>query len=96
MTALILKKRATGLGFPKGPMAMADGSLLFVDIAKQTVNRVNAVVQVLVVTQLPEGRGGGGNHPVRPMRGRGAKDHLSDFHRNPSPSLPDPKRKRAS
>ncbi len=35
-----LEEVASGLGFPEGPVAMDDGSLLFVDIMKQTLMRL--------------------------------------------------------
>jgi len=31
---------ATGLSFPEGPVAMADGSIVLVEIERQTVSRV--------------------------------------------------------
>lgn len=40
MTELALEKVASGLGFPEGPVARPDGSLLFVDIRNQTLSRV--------------------------------------------------------
>lgn len=40
MTQLVLEKVASGLGFPEGPVAQPDGSLLFVDIRNQTLSRV--------------------------------------------------------
>lgn len=49
---------AEGLGFPEGPMAMADGSLLFVDIKDQTLSRLARGGQVEVVAPLPGGPNG--------------------------------------
>lgn len=48
---------ATGLRFPEGPVAMADGSILLVEIARGTLARVGADGSVTVVAQL----GGGPN-----------------------------------
>ena len=49
---------AEGLGFPEGPVAMADGSLLFVDIENETVSRVRPGGRVEVVAQIPGGPNG--------------------------------------
>ena len=54
---LVLEEIASGLGFPEGPVAMADGSVLFVDIKKQTLSRVGTDKKVKVVAKL----GGGPN-----------------------------------
>ena len=35
-----MKVIATGLQFPEGPIAMADGSLLVVEIARETLTRI--------------------------------------------------------
>lgn len=48
---------ATGLQFPEGPIAMADGSVVLVEIARQTLTRVGADGSVDVVADL----GGGPN-----------------------------------
>lgn len=56
--SLILEEVAAGLGFPEGPVAMADGSLLFVDIKNQTLARLDAGGKVGVVAELPGGPNG--------------------------------------
>jgi gluconolactonase len=48
---------ATGLSFPEGPVAMADGSIVLVEIERQTVSRVRPDGRVEVVAQM----GGGPN-----------------------------------
>ena len=48
---------ATGLRFPEGPIAMADGSVLLVEIARGTLSRVTRDGEVVVVAEL----GGGPN-----------------------------------
>ncbi len=48
---------ATGLQFPEGPVAMADGSVLIVEIRRQTVSRVTPDGNVTVVANT----GGGPN-----------------------------------
>ena len=53
-----LVKVASGLGFPEGPVAMADGSLLFVDILKQTLSRLHPNGQINTVASLPGGPNG--------------------------------------
>src|SRR3984957_13438442 len=52
-----LRVVATGLGFPEGPVAMRDGSVVLVEIERQTVSRVlpDGTVQVIACT------GGGPN-----------------------------------
>ena len=57
MTALDLTKSFKVGGFPEGPVAMADGSLLFVDIQGRTLSRLDPSGQVDVVASL----GGGPN-----------------------------------
>lgn len=58
MTALNLTKVAAGLGFPEGPVAMADGSLLFVDIERECLSRLDGTGKVTVVAKLPGGPNG--------------------------------------
>src|SRR5688572_3502840 len=48
---------ATGLRFPEGPVAMDDGSVILVEIARGTLTRVDADGKVEVVAEL----GGGPN-----------------------------------
>ena len=48
---------ATGLSFPEGPVAMADGSIVLVEIERQTVSRVHPDGRVEVVAHT----GGGPN-----------------------------------
>ena len=49
---------AEGLRFPEGPVAMRDGSLLFVEIQRQTVSRLSPDGKVSVVAQLEGGPNG--------------------------------------
>jgi gluconolactonase len=56
--ALSFETVAEGLGFPEGPVAMADGSLLFVEIEKQTLSRAGPGGRVEVVAQIPGGPNG--------------------------------------
>lgn len=55
---LTLQIVAEGLGFPEGPVAMADGSLLFVDIKDQTLSRLRTDGHVETVAALPGGPNG--------------------------------------
>ena len=48
---------ATGLRFPEGPVAMADGSVLLVEIERGTLTRVHADGRTDVVAET----GGGPN-----------------------------------
>ncbi len=56
--ALDLKEVASGLGFPEGPVAMADGTLLFVDIKNETLCRLGTDGTVSVVAHMPGGPNG--------------------------------------
>ena len=56
--SLDLEEVADGLGFPEGPVAMADGSLLFVDIKNETLSRVGLGGRVDVVAEIPGGPNG--------------------------------------
>jgi len=49
---------ASGLGFPEGPVAMKDGSVVFVDIDKETLCRVGSDKKVDVIAHLPGGPNG--------------------------------------
>ncbi len=53
-----MKIIATGLRFPEGPIAMRDGSVLLVEIERQTLTRVGLDGQVDVVAQIPGGPNG--------------------------------------
>lgn len=53
-----LLKVASGLGFPEGPVAMNDGSVLFVDIKDQLLRRLTADNSVVDVVELPGGPNG--------------------------------------
>ena len=52
-----IREVASGLQFPEGPVALADGSVLLVEIARGTLSRVTPDGRVQVVAQL----GGGPN-----------------------------------
>lgn len=52
-----IREIATGLQFPEGPVALSDGSVLLVEIARGSLSRVTPDGRVQVVTQL----GGGPN-----------------------------------
>lgn len=49
---------AEGLRFPEGPIAMPDGSVLLVEIERQTLSRVMPAGKVEVVAQVPGGPNG--------------------------------------
>jgi len=56
--SLELEVVADGLGFPEGPVAMADGSVLFVDIMKQTLSQLRADGKIEVVADIAGGPNG--------------------------------------
>jgi gluconolactonase len=49
---------ATGLEFPEGPIAMPDGSIILVEIARQTLSRVSKDGRVSVIAKIPGGPNG--------------------------------------
>jgi sugar lactone lactonase YvrE len=53
-----IRELATGLLFPEGPVAMDDGSVLLVEIARGTLTRVTADGRVQVVADLGAGPNG--------------------------------------
>jgi gluconolactonase len=56
--SLDLQVVADGLGFPEGPIAMADGSLLFVDIKNETLSRLGVDGRIDAVAGIPGGPNG--------------------------------------
>jgi gluconolactonase len=57
MTSATVTVLASGLQFPEGPIAMPDGSLLFVELKRRTLSRISAEGEFSVVAEL----GGGPN-----------------------------------
>lgn len=55
---LHLEEVAGDLGFPEGPVAMNDGSILFVDIEKETLSKVSTDGSVDTVADIPGGPNG--------------------------------------
>lgn len=49
---------ASGLQFPEGPVAMPDGSVLLVEVARETISRVRPDGRVDVVAEVPGGPNG--------------------------------------
>ena len=49
---------ATGLRFPEGPIAMPDGSVILVEIERQTLSRVMTEGKVEVIAEVPGGPNG--------------------------------------
>lgn len=56
--ALELEEVASGLGFPEGPVAMNDGSVLFVDIKEQKLMRLMPDKSLKEIAKLPGGPNG--------------------------------------
>ena len=48
-----LTTMATGLRFPEGPIAMPDGSVILVEIERQTLSRVMPDGKVEVIAEIP-------------------------------------------
>ena len=53
-----MKIVAEGLACPEGPVAMADGSVILVEIARETLSRVTPDGRIEVVAQIPGGPNG--------------------------------------
>jgi gluconolactonase len=58
-----IKELASGLRFPEGPMAMPDGSVILVEIERQTLSRVTPDGKVHVVAKLGGGPNGAAMGP---------------------------------
>ncbi|NNC35980.1 MAG: SMP-30/gluconolactonase/LRE family protein [Acidimicrobiales bacterium] len=56
--SLEFEEFASGIGFPEGPVAMKDGSVIFVDISGQTLSRVDTHGKISVIAKLPGGPNG--------------------------------------
>ena len=59
-----IRELASGLQFPEGPVAMDDGSVLLVEIARGTLSRVTPGGRVQVVAQLGGGPNGAAIGPT--------------------------------
>ena len=57
-TDLYIEPVAHGLAFPEGPVAMSDGSILFVEIEGQRVSRLKADGTVDCVAEIKGGPNG--------------------------------------
>src|SRR5690349_416925 len=57
------KQLASGLRFPEGPVAMPDGSVILVEIERQTLSRVTPDGKVHVVAKLGGGPNGAAMGP---------------------------------
>lgn len=71
MQPLAFEEITTGLQFPEGPIAMPDGSVLLVEIARGTLSRVTPDGRVHVVAEL-----GGGPNSAAP--GPGGKIYVTN------------------
>lgn len=60
---LEVREIATGLQFPEGPIAMADGSIILVEIARGTLSRVTPSGSVEVIADLGGGPNGAAMGP---------------------------------
>src|SRR5690606_37595232 len=56
----VIREIASGLAFPEGPIAMDDGSVIFVEIARGTLSRVTPKGTVEVVAAVGGGPKGAG------------------------------------
>src|SRR3546814_3287285 len=67
---------ATGLQFPEGPIAMDDGSIVLVEIARGTLTRVSPDGSVTVVAELGGGPNGAALGPDGAVR---SEEHTSEL-----------------
>ena len=58
-----LRQLASGLRFPEGPIAMPDGSVILVEIARQTLSRVTPDGAIHVIAALGGGPNGAAMGP---------------------------------
>jgi gluconolactonase len=58
-----MKEITTGLRFPEGPIAMADGSIVLVEIERGTLSRVTPDGRITVIAQLGGGPNGAAMGP---------------------------------
>jgi len=63
MIAPTLKQIASGLRFPEGPVAMDDGSVILVEIERQTLSRVTPDGKIQVIARLGGGPNGAAMGP---------------------------------
>ena len=77
---------ASGLRFPEGPIAMPDGSIILVEIERQTLSRVSPSGEVSVIAEL----GGGPNGAAIGPDGRCyvCNNGGAEWHRRGSGSVP--------
>jgi gluconolactonase len=78
-----VRELANGLRFPEGPIAMPDGSVILVEIARGTLSRVNPAGKVEVVAQLgggPNGAAMGPDNCVYVTNNGGFEWHEQDGH----------------
>jgi gluconolactonase len=59
----ILNEIATGLAFPEGPIAMADGSIILVEIQRGTLSRVQPDGTIAVIATPGGGPNGAASGP---------------------------------
>ena len=83
MTEFKVRELATGLRFPEGPIAMPDGSVILVEIARGTLTRVTSGGKVEVIADLgggPNGAALGPDNCVYVCNNGGFTWHEADGH----------------
>src|SRR5262245_60442212 len=61
--APVIKQIASGLRFPEGPVATPDGSIILVEIERQTLSRVTTDGKIQVIARLGGGPNGAAMGP---------------------------------
>ena len=88
-----MKVVAEGLQFPEGPVALADGSVLFVELARGTLSRAWGEGRVEVVADLggsPNGAAIGPDGRVYVCNNGGVRFVEQNGKLRPAGNLPDP------
>jgi len=58
-----MREITSGLKFPEGPIAMPDGSVILVEIARKTLSRVTLAGKIEVIAELGGGPNGAAMGP---------------------------------
>ena len=64
----VIMQILSGLQFPEGPVAMPDGSIILVEIARETPSRITPDGRVEVIANIPGGPNGAALGPRQDVR----------------------------
>ena len=85
-----VRELAHGLQFPEGPIALADGSVILVEMRRQTLSRVRSDGRVEIVAELGGGPNGAAVGPdgLIYVTNNGGPEWITDQHGNTLPLSP--------